>query len=205
MTRIDSEILSQMENKERRQKIHAEQIRRSDIGRHYDRLFVGQNYPVVPTLAQFQGLPIIKALHDREDTTFFAPDSTRTSSSRPVKTPRILNSELKRSQLLGGMIDSDLKTWVDTALRQFDAILGQPNWKRASTKLLHPSERVDARFLCPQCQSTSKKSATPESLDFRGVCAHKCSGLHRKAAAKKRWRVDQFIPDRKVRVSSKRR
>jgi hypothetical protein len=201
ITRLDAEILSQMENKERRQKTHAQQIRREDIARNYDRLIGRKSHPVVPTLAEFRGLPIIKALQDREDAASLPSDSS--SSARPVKIQRLLKSELKCSQLIGGMINSDLKRWVDTVLREFDAILGQPNWKRASTKLLHPSERVDARFICTLCHSTPGGHATPESLDFRGACSHTCR--HGKAAAKRKWRADQFAPDQKVHVSSQRR
>ncbi|KAH9027039.1 hypothetical protein EDB84DRAFT_316309 [Lactarius hengduanensis] len=182
-TRIDTEILSQMEKKERKQKTHAQQIRRADIARHYDRLVERKSHPMLPTLAEFRGLPIIKALQDRDDT---APLSANSSSAGPVKISQVLKSELKRPQLIGGMINSDLKQWADTALREFDAILGQPNWKRASTKLLHPSERVNARFICTLCHRTPKGHAAPVSLDLREACAHECAGHHRKVAAKKK-------------------
>ena len=205
ITRIDAEILSQMENKERRQKTHAQQIRRVDIALHYDRLIGRKSHPVVPTLPVFRGLPIIKALQDREDATPFPSDSPHSSSAKPVKIPRVLKSELKRSELIGGMVNSDLKQWSDTVVGEFDAILGQPNWKRASTKWLHPSERIDARFICTQCHSTPEGHATTKSLNFREACAHECAGRHGKAAAKRRWRADQFAPDQKVHVCSQRR
>ncbi|KAI9458581.1 hypothetical protein BJY52DRAFT_1119536 [Lactarius psammicola] len=198
MTRIDVEILSKMEKRERRQKAHAQQIRRAEIARHYDRLVERKIHPTIPILAEFRGLPIIRALQDREDTAPFSSDNARSSSAKPVEMPQVLKSELKGSQLIGGMINSDLNGWVDTALREFDAILGHPNWKRASTKLLHPSERIDARFICTLCHSTPKGHDNPESLDFRGACAHECAGRHRKAATKKQWKADQFVPDRKA-------
>ena len=201
--RIDAEILSQMENKSRRLKSHAQQIRRADIAGHYDRLIMRKGRSVLPPLVEFRGLPIIRALQDREDASPFPSDSANSSSSaRSVRMPRVLKSELKSSQLIGGMINSDLNGWVNTALREFDAILGQPNWRRASTKFLHPSERVDARFICTQCHSPPKGQAT-QSLDIRGACAHECAGHHRKAAAKRKWRADQFVPDQKVHISSR--
>ncbi|KAH9164864.1 hypothetical protein EDB89DRAFT_1837322, partial [Lactarius sanguifluus] len=182
-TRIDTEILSQMEKKVRKQKTHAQQIRRADIARHYDRLVERKSHPILPTLAEFRGLPIIKALQDRDDTAPLPSDSANSSSTGP---------------LIGGMINSDLKQWADTALREFDAVLGQPNWKRASTKLLHPSERVNARFICTLCHRTPKGHAAPVSLDLREACAHECAGHHRKAAAKRKPRADQFVPDQKA-------
>ncbi|KAI9438669.1 hypothetical protein H4582DRAFT_190173 [Lactarius indigo] len=197
-TRIDAEILSQMEKKERKRKAHAQQIRRADIARHYDRLVEGKSHSMLPTLAEFRGLPIIKALQDRDDTAPLPSDSANSSSAGPVEISRVLKSELKRPQLIGGMINSDLKQWADTALREFDAILGRPNWKRASTKLLHPSERVDARFICILCHSTPKGQITPESLDLRRACAHKCANHHRKTTARRKPRTEQFIPDQKA-------
>jgi hypothetical protein len=199
LTKIDAEILFQMENKERRQKTHAEQIRRADVARHYNRLVEGKKSPVAPILAEFRGLPIIKALQDREDLSPFLPDAAHSPTEKPAKTPHPLEFELKHSELIGGMINSDLKKWTDTALGAFDAILGQPNWKCASTKVLHPAERVTARFICVLCHG-SPKYATAQSLDFREACAHQCAGHSKKAAAKWKWKANQFVLDQKVHV-----
>lgn len=191
LTKIDTEIFSQVEKKERRQKAHAQQMRRTDITRHYDRIVEGKNYPVIPILAEFRELPIIKALQDRDDATPILPNAANSSSANT----RVLESELKRSELIGGMIDIDLKNWVQTALVAFDSILGQPKWKSASTRVLHPAERVTARFICAVCSSPPKPYATfADSLDFREACAHEC----RKAVEKRKWRADQFVPDQKV-------
>lgn len=196
LTKIDAEIISQVEKKERRQKAHAQQIRRTDITRHYDRIAEGKNYPVIPILAEFRELPIIKALQDRDDAMPILLNTSKSSNKR------VLESELKRSELIGSMIDNDLKNWAQTALVAFDAILGQPKWKSASTRVLHPAERVTARFICTVCSSPPKIRTTfAESLDFREACAHKCVRYSRKAAAKKKWRADQFVPDQKVYMS----
>ncbi len=201
ITKIDAEILSQTENKERRQKAHAQQARRDDISRHYDRLVKGKDHPVVPVLAEFRRLPIIKALQDRDDAPL-PSDTARPSSAKQAKSSRILESELKRSKLIGGMIDSDLKKWANTALVALDSTLGRPNWKCSSTKFLHPAERVTARFICTLCSKTPKKGATAKSLNFRETCAHWCVQYPKKAAAKRKWRTDQFVPDQKVYVRS---
>jgi hypothetical protein len=196
---IDAEIFSQRENKERRQKAHARQTRRADISRHYDRIVAGKGHPIVPVLAEFRRLPIIKALQDRDD----APpvsDTTHSSSAKSAKSSRVLDSQLEHSELIGGMINNDLKKWVDTALAAFNSILGQPNWKLASTKFLHPAERVTARFICTMCSKRSKKGATAESLTFRQACAHWCVRFPKKAATKQVWKADQFAPDKKVYV-----
>ncbi|KAF8496548.1 hypothetical protein F5888DRAFT_1890115 [Russula emetica] len=195
LTKIDTEIFAQVEKKDRRQKAHAQQMRRTDITRHYDRIVEEKNYPVIPILAEFRELPIIKALHDRDDA-MPIPSNTTNSSSANI---RVLESELKRSELISGMIDSDLKNWVQTALAAFDSMLGQPKWKSASTRVLHPAERVTARFICAVCSSPPKTCTTSaESLDFREACAHECVRHSRKAVAKRKWRADQFVPDQKA-------
>ena len=174
-------------------------MRREDITRHYDRILEGKNYPIIPILAEFRELPIIKALHDRDDAMPTLSNTTNSSSANK----RVLESELKRSELIGGMIDSDLKNWVQTALVAFDSILGQPKWKSASTKVLHPAERVTARFICTVCSSPSKACATlAESLDFREACAHECVRYSKEVVAKRKWRADQFVPDQKVQYMS---
>ena len=197
LTKIDAEILSQVEKKERRQKAHAQQMRRTDITRHYDRIVEGKNYPVIPILAEFRELPIIKALQDRDDAKPILSDTTNSSSANT----RVLESELKRSELIGGMIDSDLKNWVRTTLVAFDSMLGQPKWRSASTRVLHPAERVTARFICAVCSGPPKTCTLfAESLNFREACAHECVRYSRKAVAKRKWRADQFVPDQKVRI-----
>lgn len=196
LTRIDAEILSKAENTERRQRAHAQQVRCADITRHYDRLVQGKNHHVIPNLAEFRELPIINALQDRDDALPVVP--TRSSSARLTRTPRVLDSELRCSKLIGNMINSDIKKWVDAALAAFDSLLGQPNWKSASTKFLHPAERVTARFICTLCSSPPQRCATVESLDFREACAHQCVRHSKKSATKKRWCAEQFIVDQKV-------
>ncbi|KAI0296397.1 hypothetical protein BC826DRAFT_1004776, partial [Russula brevipes] len=169
LTRIDAEILSKAENTERRQRAHAQ---------------------------QFRELPIINALQDRDDS--MPVVSTRSSSARLTQTPRVLDSELRCSKLIGNMVDSDIKKWADAALAAFDSLLGQPNWKSASTKFLHPAERVTARFICTLCSSPPQRCATVESLDFREACAHQCVRHSKTSTAKKRWCADQFVVDQKA-------
>jgi len=115
-----------------------------------------------------------------------------------LKTSRVLEFELKRSELIGGMIDSDVKKWVHTALVAFDSILGQPKWNSASTRVLHPAERVTARFICTLCSSPSKTRNATESLNFREACAHDCVRSSGNAVAKRKWSADQFVPDKKA-------
>jgi hypothetical protein len=174
-------------------------MRRTDITRHYDRIAERKNYPVILILAEFRELPIIKALQDRDDAMPILSNTTNSSSANT----RVLESELKRSELIGGMVDSDLRNWVQTALVAFDSMLGQPKWKSASTRVLHPAERVTARFVCAVCSNPPKTcTAFAEPLDFREACAHECVRYSRKAVAKRKWRADQFVPDQKVQYMS---
>jgi len=192
--KFDAEILSQVENRAQGQKAHAQQTKRANISRLYDRLLREKKYPVIPNLAEFRVLPIIKTLQDRDDV-------MPALSTKPTKAPRVLESELERSDLISGMIDGDVKKWVDTAVAAFDSMLGFPNWKSASTRILHPAERITVRFICTLCNNNPKKKrAATASLDFRETCAHQCAGPPRKAAAKRKWKAGQFVLDQKVSV-----
>jgi len=196
IAKIDAEIFSQTEKKERRQKAHAQQMRCADISSHRDRLAKENNHPVVPVLTEFRRLPIITALQDRDDAPHLS-DANRSSSTKLAKS-RVLESELKHSELIGGMINSDIKKWTDTARVAFNSILGQPNWKSASTTFLHPAERVTARFVCTLCSKRPNKDTTVESLTFIEACAHHCPRCSTKSAGKQKWKADQFVPDKKA-------
>lgn len=175
-------------------------MRRTDISRHRDRLAKEKNHPVVPVLTEFRRLPIITALQDRDDTPPLT-DTACSSSAKLAKSSRALESELKHSELIRGMIDSDLKKWTDTVRVAFDAMLGRPNWKSASTRFLHPAERVTARFICTLCSNQPNKGTTAESLTFLEACAHRCPRYTRKPAGRQKWKADQFVPDKKVRLN----
>ena len=201
IAKIDAEIVSQTEKKERRQKAHAQQMRRAEISCHRDLLAKEKNHAVVPVQTEFRRLPIIKALQDRDDAPPLS-DTVRSSSAKPAKSSRALESELKHSELLRGMIDSDLKKWTDTTRMAFDSILGRPNWKSASTRFLRPSERVTARFICTLCSNQPNKGTTVESLTFLEACAHRCPRHSRKTGGQT-WKVDQFVADKKVNLDSR--
>ena len=197
IAKIDAEIFSQTEKKERRQKAHAQQTRRAEISCHRDLLAKEKKHPVIPVLTEFRRLPIITALQDRDDVPPLS-DTKRSSSTKSAKSPRVLESELKHSELIGGMIDNDLKKWTNTARVAFDSILGQPNWKSVSTTFLPPSERVTARFVCTLCSNQPNKDTAVESLTFLEACAHHCPRFSRKRAGQQKWKADQFVPDKKV-------
>jgi len=170
-------------------------MRCADISSHRDRLAKEKNHPVVPVLTEFRRLPIITALQDRDDA---PPLSDASRSSTKLAKSRVLESELNHSELIGGMIDSDIKKWTDTARVAFNSILGGTNWKSASTTFLHPAERVTARFVCTLCSNRPNRDTTVESLTFLEACAHHCPYYSRKPAGKQKWKADQFVPDKKV-------
>jgi len=89
ITKIDAEIFSRTEKKERRQKEHAQQMRRANISRHRDRLAKEKNHPVVPVLTEFRRLPIITALQDRDDAPLLS-DTVRSFSATLAKSSHVL-------------------------------------------------------------------------------------------------------------------
>jgi len=76
------------------------------------------------------------------------------------------------------------------------------NWKNPSSNVLHPVERVTARFLCIQCgvKAKDKGNRTDDgSLDFVGACKHVCNGSGGKPKKGKRgWDVNKFMKDEKA-------
>ena len=88
IAKIDAEIFSQREKKERRQKEHAQQMRRANISRHRDRLAKEKNHPVVPVLTEFRRLPIITALQGRDDAPLLS-DTVRSSSATLAKSSHL--------------------------------------------------------------------------------------------------------------------
>ncbi|KAI0044945.1 hypothetical protein FA95DRAFT_1608108 [Auriscalpium vulgare] len=177
---IEGEVLHISEERVRREKEHAYQVRLDDVARHLERLRAATGKPaVLPTLTSFRSLPVIKLMQAKD-----------TDASG-------VDKELKSSDTIRDFLQSDLEKWVAAARSDLGEVLGFPRWKNASSKVLHPVDRVTARFICQRCHHVSNKYADAQSLDFAGACAHECPGLDKKMRKRSMWKADQFIPDQK--------
>jgi hypothetical protein len=96
-------------------------------------------------------------------------------------------------------LNVELKRWMEKAKTQLGTILGYPNWKTASKVILHPCDRVTARFRCKNCPRLPLKNLSDGCLDFAGACAHECVGMsNAQKRHQKAWDPDKFIKDDKV-------
>ena len=97
-------------------------------------------------------------------------------------------------------LEGELGTWREKAREGLSATLGYPNWKTASTKILHPVDRVTARFLCKRCSKLPVRYRDDECFDFRGACLHQCPLTKKEQRAKIPWKAEIFVKDEKVRI-----
>ncbi|KAI0064326.1 hypothetical protein BV25DRAFT_1823310 [Artomyces pyxidatus] len=176
--RVEAEIITISETRKRRVAEHSHQVRREDIGRHHQRLCSAPEPTVVPPLPEFRKLPVLKVLQSKDSMG--------------------IEDELKNSLTLRDLVQTDLQRWTAAARRDLGRVLGYPEWKNPSTKVLHPVDRVTARLKCQRCSRVARKYADVGSLDFVGACAHECPGLAKKTSARRVWAAGQFIPDQKA-------
>lgn len=168
-----------VEARKRRVDEDAYRKRREEVEKHYNRIKSAGPGKILPTLAQFRQLPIIKVIQ-----------------SKPDPAPNIAH-DLKTG-LLADLLLGDLEKWRRSSKEAFGAILGYPGWKSASKNKLHPVDRVTARFRCTRCRKESHKYFQDGCLDFAGACAHVCQDSSMEKRVRERWAPEQFEKDDKV-------
>lgn len=94
-------------------------------------------------------------------------------------------------------LKSELGGWKEKAKMELGAVLGYPNWKTASKNILHPTERITARFLCKRCVKLPIRYRDDGCFDFAGACLHECPAEKRKTKNLP-WRADNFVKDEKA-------
>lgn len=160
---------------------------RSEIEKHYNKIQSSKVYPFLPSLPTFCQLPIINLLQ-----------------SAPTAVGVSIDQTLASDSLMRGLLSDQLKQWVETAKDDFAVLLGFPKkWNTASKNVVHPVERVTARFLCIRCGTKAKDRGSRTnggSLDFAAACRHVCStGEGRAVKGKKgKWGANKFVKDEKV-------
>lgn len=180
---IESELLSVRETQARRESERAYAQRRKDVAGLYQRLSdsSGASGPL-PTLPEFRQLPMVQRIQ-------YKPSNTPNAA---------VAQELKNSQLVVSLVNEEVTHWRNETKTAFAALLGTKSWRSASSKKLHPVDRLTARFRCKTCDSRGHSHGwNATSLDFDGACKHQCRSRNG-APSKRRWSVDNFIPDVKA-------
>ena len=181
---IESQLLALSERRSR----HATEVaflkNRADVEKYYDSLRSSKVYPFLPSLPSFRLLPIINLLQSASTTGGITIAQTLQSNS-----------------LMHNLLSDQLKQWAEKAKDDFAVLLGfQKGWKNASKNVLHPVERVTARFQCIQCGVKAKDRTDDGCLNFAAACKHVCHvGRGRPIKGKKvKWDVKNFVKDEKV-------
>jgi hypothetical protein len=183
---IESQLLALSEKRGRHSTEVAFLKNRSDVEKYYNSLRSSKLYPFLPSLPTFRQLPIISLLQ-----------------SAPATEGITITQTMVSNPLMRGLLTDQLNQWAETAKADFAVLLGfSKKWRNASKNVLHPVERVTARFRCIRCDTKAKGGSRTDDgcLNFEAVCRHVCSvGQGRMLKGKKgRWDVSNFVKDEKV-------
>ncbi|KZT03856.1 uncharacterized protein LAESUDRAFT_728854 [Laetiporus sulphureus 93-53] len=174
---VEEEVAKMKERSARRGYEAAYKKRRDDVEEHYKRLQSMKEKKVLPTLAEFRKLSIMKVMQ--------AKSCDATSG---------IAADLKNSTFITALLEENLEKWREDARAALGTVLGYPAWKATSKTKLHPVDRVTAWFRCKRCHGAQKKGEdTP--LDFIAACSHRCSYLDKRRRAKDNWSAQLFEPD----------
>ncbi|KAG5644715.1 hypothetical protein DXG03_007938 [Asterophora parasitica] len=182
---IDQALLKLAENRKRKAQEILYTENRNAVAQHYQRLRSKQPQPILPSLPVFRRLPVVTMLQG-------------SSPSTVGEGPSKVAHALKKEKFVTDRLNEQLKAWREQAQKDLGAVLGYPNWRTANTKVLHPVDRITARFLCTVCSKMETKYRDEESLDFAGACAHHCRGVKKRNKEDEVWKPETFVKDGKA-------
>lgn len=147
---------------------------------------------ILPPLSTFLRLPTIASLLNFTGAEYkddFSACSTRDDISDLC--------DLLEEPEVDIVIRSELYKWEAGARQRFSQLLGFPRWVSASATVLHPLDRLTARFRCKKCHSVSNRYKADSCLDFVGVCRHTCKTADGSEASEA-WDASRFARDERV-------
>lgn len=175
---IEDELVKMRDSRARREAEAAYREARLQVEKEYSRIKSAKTFAVMPSLATFRELPILKRLQTPK---------TKADVAKTLQTDTIQT-----------LLRQDLEEWRDEAKEQLAVILGHPNWKHANTHLLHPVESPLGRFKC-RCGNLEDKYVEAGCFDFAGACAHQCAQQQiGTKKGRKIWTSEIFTKDTKV-------
>ncbi|KAK0482196.1 hypothetical protein IW261DRAFT_1333218 [Armillaria novae-zelandiae] len=174
---VEAEILKMTEARKRSKHEADYKQSRDLIEKHYERLRCKKVEVPLPPLASFRKFRIIHTIQT-------TPPSPEFDVAKQLQTT-----------LVATLLKSELSAWRSQAKVALATTLGFVNWKSASSKRLHPVDRINARFRCKKCAHIENKYKEDGCFDFFGVCSHQCS---KKLRGKQEWDVTRFVKDDKA-------
>ncbi|PCH35278.1 hypothetical protein WOLCODRAFT_107231 [Wolfiporia cocos MD-104 SS10] len=178
---IEQEIMQNSARKERVEAELAHQLRRKQVETRYNELKEQERKKpvnerqILPSLPEFRRFSIIQVLQ------------TNPSNDAPP-------INFVDDGFVSRVLKKDLANWKRTARESMAAVLGFPGW-RSKGDILHPIDRLTARFICTRCQKSAKNTRPARSLDFAEACQHLCPHLEKKSISTNLWKAEDFQPD----------
>ncbi|KAG6844315.1 hypothetical protein H0H87_007844 [Tephrocybe sp. NHM501043] len=187
---VERLLIKLSEARERRAREATYLQNRADVAEHHQRLRSKQPRLVLPPLGDFRRLSIIQILQGTSPATV----------EYPVKQGSLsVSATLLKETWVIERLNTELRQWRENAKKDLGTVLGFPNWKTASSKVLHPVERLTARFLCKSCDSKlPSRFLTDGCLDFAGACAHVCFPKKKAKKVEGTWTADDFVKDERA-------
>lgn len=177
---IEAQVVRMQVRRKRRNAESKIRKARDDIESHYHRLRSSKKHGPLPSLQTFRTLPVLRLLQ----------------KGSPASNDLDIGRELQ-SDLVMTLLDDHLNTWRTEAKAALGATLGYPKWSVAQKNVLHPVERLTARFLCRRCNHLEKRFKKDGCFDFAGACSHQCPS-DKKVRLSPQWKPDIFVKDEKV-------
>ncbi|PBK94947.1 hypothetical protein ARMGADRAFT_1078816 [Armillaria gallica] len=174
---VEAEVLKVTEARKRSKHEADYKQSREFVEKHYERLRCKKVDVPLPPLASFRKIPIIHTIQ-------ITPPSPEFDVAKQLQTT-----------LVAALLKSELSAWRNQAKVALAATLGFANWKSASSKRVHPVDRINARFRCKKCAHIENKYKEDGCFDFFGVCSHQCS---KKLRGKQEWDATRFVKDDKA-------
>ncbi len=151
---------------------------------------------ILPPFPMFLRLPTIEGSLLNFDS--YKVEDQSKERVAPVRTLRDL---LKKPEIQI-VIKAELSKWEVNARQSFADALGFPRWVSASATVLHPLDRLTARFRCKNCHTVSNHYKMDSCLAFVGVCRHECKTSDGNDENEKSGSWDPSRFERDQRVSS---
>ncbi|KAG5652801.1 hypothetical protein H0H81_003631 [Sphagnurus paluster] len=182
-SQVDQALLTLSENRKRRAREAAYRENREGVAQHYQRLRSKQPQVILPPLPVFRRLPVVMMIQGSPST---------------IEKPANVSQTLQKDAFFIDRLETELAQWRRQAKKELGAVLGYPDWRTASTKILHPVERITARFLCKVCSKVAIRYRDDNCLDFPGACAHQCLGTKKDKKQDEVWKAERFVKDDKA-------
>ncbi|KAG5339775.1 hypothetical protein C0989_003575 [Termitomyces sp. Mn162] len=161
------------------------------VEQHHQRLRSQLPHIVLPSLDVFRRLPIVQLLQGTSPETVDFPLK---------ESPHDVSTTLRKEKWVVERLNEELCQWREKVRKGLAAVLGYPNWitsnENTNSEVLHPVDRVTARFLCKTCSRVASRYREDDCLDYAGACAHFCPGKKDKQVNV--WAAGRFVKDEKA-------